>query len=590
MSALAVATGSINLGQGFPDADGPPEVNEAAIAAIRAGHNQYPPGDRDPRAAPARSPSTRRSGTASTYDPDTEVLVTAGATEAIAATLLALCEPGDEVVTFEPYYDSYAACIAMAGAQRRVVQLRPPDYSFDADALAARDHAAHAAPAAQLAAQPDRQGVLARRARADRATVRRARPGRGHRRGVRAPRVRRRARPARDVPGHARPHGHDLVGGQDVLVHRLEDRVGVRVARARRRGAHGEAVPHLRERRPVPARDRGRARACRDRYFRRVAADLAGEARPARRRASPPPGSTCSRRRAPTSSPPTSARWASTTGSRSAGALPERCGVVAVPSVVFYDDKDAGTPLVRFAFCKRLDVLDDAVDAAAGARTVKVAAVQHDIVWEDRDANFAQLGAADRRRRGRAGARPRRADRDVLDRVLDGDRAHRRAGRRPEHAVPRRAGRGRTACGCAGRCPRCSAGDDAAVEHVGPRRARRSRSPLRQDPPVHATAASTSTTPPATDRVTVDVDGVRCQPVRLLRPALRRRVLGARADDRLLRRRRQLARGAPRALAHAAARPGDREPGVRRRRQPRRARAASSTTRATARSSTRSAR
>ena len=135
MSALAVATGSINLGQGFPDADGPPEVNDAAIAAIRAGHNQYPPGTGIPELRPAIAEHQAK-WYGLDYDADTEVLVTAGATEAIAATLLALCEAGDEVVTFEPYYDSYAACIAIAGAQRHVVQLRTPDYSFDADELA----------------------------------------------------------------------------------------------------------------------------------------------------------------------------------------------------------------------------------------------------------------------------------------------------------------------------------------------------------------------------------------------------------------------------------------------------------------------
>ena len=135
MSALAVATGSINLGQGFPDEDGPPEVMDAAVAAIRAGHNQYPPGIGIPElrhaivAHQAKWYDLR-------YDADTEVLVTAGATEAIAAALLALCEPGDEVVTFEPYYDSYAACIAMAGAHRSLVQLRSPDWSFDREALA----------------------------------------------------------------------------------------------------------------------------------------------------------------------------------------------------------------------------------------------------------------------------------------------------------------------------------------------------------------------------------------------------------------------------------------------------------------------
>jgi N-succinyldiaminopimelate aminotransferase len=134
MSALAIATGSINLGQGFPDTDGPDEVKQAAIDAINDGHNQYPPGIGVPELRHAIEAHQQRFY-ALRYDADTEVLVTAGATEAIAASLLALCEPGDEVVTFEPYYDSYAACIALAGAQRRVVTLRAPDYSFDAGEL-----------------------------------------------------------------------------------------------------------------------------------------------------------------------------------------------------------------------------------------------------------------------------------------------------------------------------------------------------------------------------------------------------------------------------------------------------------------------
>lgn len=136
MSALAAATGSINLGQGFPDEDGPDAVKRAAVEAIERGCNQYPPGIgvAELRRAVARH-QQRFYGL--TYDPDTEVLVTAGATEAIAAALLALCEPGDEVVTFEPYYDSYAACVALACAGRRVVQLRPPDYAFDPDELRA---------------------------------------------------------------------------------------------------------------------------------------------------------------------------------------------------------------------------------------------------------------------------------------------------------------------------------------------------------------------------------------------------------------------------------------------------------------------
>ena len=136
MSALAVETGAINLGQGFPDTDGPEVVKQAAIDAIDAGHNQYPPGIGIPELRRAiRAHQQRFYGL--DFDADTEILVTAGATEAIAAALLALCGPGDEVVTFEPYYDSYAACIAMAGATRRVVTLRTPDWSFDADALRA---------------------------------------------------------------------------------------------------------------------------------------------------------------------------------------------------------------------------------------------------------------------------------------------------------------------------------------------------------------------------------------------------------------------------------------------------------------------
>ncbi|WP_020119254.1 pyridoxal phosphate-dependent aminotransferase [Streptomyces canus] len=125
MSALALRTGSINLGQGFPDTDGPEEVREAAVRALRDGRgNQYPPGPGVPELRTAvAAHQERRYGLS--FDPDTEVLVTAGATEAIAAALLALVEPGDEVVALEPYYDSYAACIAMAGGTRVPVTLRP---------------------------------------------------------------------------------------------------------------------------------------------------------------------------------------------------------------------------------------------------------------------------------------------------------------------------------------------------------------------------------------------------------------------------------------------------------------------------------
>jgi N-succinyldiaminopimelate aminotransferase len=136
MSALASATGAINLGQGFPDEDGPAEVLEAAREAIAGGLNQYPPGLGMPvlREAIARH-QKRFYGL--DVDPDAEVLVTAGATEALAAVLLAFVDDGDEVVTLEPVYDSYAAVIALAGGRHVAVPLAAPDFSPDPDALRA---------------------------------------------------------------------------------------------------------------------------------------------------------------------------------------------------------------------------------------------------------------------------------------------------------------------------------------------------------------------------------------------------------------------------------------------------------------------
>jgi len=137
MSALALTTGSVNLGQGFPDTDGPAEIAAAAAEAILAGRgNQYPPGPGIPELRHAVATHQKRFYGVD-VDPDREVLVTAGATEAIAAALIALLEPGDEAIAFEPYYDSYAACIAMAGGRRVPVTLRPPAFRPDLAALRA---------------------------------------------------------------------------------------------------------------------------------------------------------------------------------------------------------------------------------------------------------------------------------------------------------------------------------------------------------------------------------------------------------------------------------------------------------------------
>jgi len=136
MSALAMRTGAVNLGQGFPDADGPASVLAAAQDAIRSGANQYAPGIGVPALRQA-IPRHQQRHYGLDLDPDTQVLVTTGCTEGIAAALLGLVDPGDEVIVLEPYYDSYVAMIAMAGGVRRVVTLRAPDFRLDPDELRA---------------------------------------------------------------------------------------------------------------------------------------------------------------------------------------------------------------------------------------------------------------------------------------------------------------------------------------------------------------------------------------------------------------------------------------------------------------------
>jgi N-succinyldiaminopimelate aminotransferase len=362
MSALAVRTGAVNLGQGFPDTDGPPEIAQAAIDAIRAGHNQYPPGIGIPELRLAIA-EHQHHWYGIDVDPDTEVLVTAGATEAIAAALLALCEAGDEVLTFEPYYDSYAACISMAGGRRVPVLLEPPDYHFDPDRL--------------RAAVTDRTRILLLNSPHnptgkvfDRAELEEI------------------ARVCRD---------HDLIAVTDeVYEHLVFDGEHIPLS----------TLPGMRERTvtissagktfsftgwkigwvsgPAPLVDavktakqfltyvngapfqyavatglrlpderiRALADELRDRRDQLAAGlDAAGFT------VFPPAGT-----------------YFVTTDIRSLGeedglafcrALPERCGVVAVPNVVFYDDEDAGRPLVRFAFCKRAEVIAEAVTRLA---------------------------------------------------------------------------------------------------------------------------------------------------------------------------------------------------------------------------------
>ncbi|MBO9533607.1 MAG: aminotransferase class I/II-fold pyridoxal phosphate-dependent enzyme [Solirubrobacteraceae bacterium] len=136
MSALAEETGALNLGQGFPDEDGPAEVVEAAVDALRAGHNQYAP---LPGVAPLREAiaehQLRHYGIA--LDPATQVQVTFGATEALAGAILGIVEPGDDVLALDPTYDAYAALVARAGGRLRPIVMRPPAWRVEREAIEA---------------------------------------------------------------------------------------------------------------------------------------------------------------------------------------------------------------------------------------------------------------------------------------------------------------------------------------------------------------------------------------------------------------------------------------------------------------------
>lgn len=359
MSALATATGAINLGQGFPDTDGPTEIADAAVAAIRAGHNQYPPGPGIPelRGAIARH---QQHWYDLSFDPDTEVMVTAGATEAIAASLIALCEPGDEVVMFEPYYDSYAACTAIAGATRRVVTLRPPDYGFEIDALkrAITDRTrvlllnsphnptgkvfdrAELEAIAQLCV--DRDLVVMTDEVYEHLTY----DGVEHIPLATLPGMR-----DRTVTISSAGKTFSFTGWKIGWVCAQPDLLNA-VRTAKQFLTYANGAPFQ----PAIAAALGLP----DRYYRDFAADLAS------RRDLLIAGL----RDAGFEVFPSNGTYFVTADIRSLGevdglafcrSLPERCGVVAVPNVVFYDNKDAGRSLVRFTFCKRAEVLAEAV-------------------------------------------------------------------------------------------------------------------------------------------------------------------------------------------------------------------------------------
>ena len=364
MSALAVATGSINLGQGFPDTDAPREVLDAAIAAINSELNQYPPGPGMPVLRHAVAAHQQRFYGLE-YDADTEVLITCGATEALAGALLGLLDTGDEVVVFDPLFDSYAPCIAMAGAVPKPVPLRPPSYTFDADQLRA-------------AVTPKTKLILL------------------------------------NTPHN--PTGRvftreemqtiaDLAIERDLLV--LTDEVYEHLTFDGAQHIAMATLPGMRERTlsissggktfnttgwkvgwlcgPPPLVQAARTAkqfltyvssgpfqpaiaaglGLPDQFFHDVAADLQAK------RDHLLPGL----RAAGFDVYDTSATYFVTADIRPLRAdgdgmafcreLPDRCGVVAIPNEVLYLDKAAGRHLVRFAFCKRLEVLDEAAQRLA---------------------------------------------------------------------------------------------------------------------------------------------------------------------------------------------------------------------------------
>ncbi|MFD6469523.1 pyridoxal phosphate-dependent aminotransferase [Streptomyces goshikiensis] len=360
MSALAARTGSINLGQGFPDTDGPAEIAEAASRAVLAGlGNQYPPGAGVPELRTAIAAHQQRFYGLS-YDPDTEVLVTAGATEAIAAALLALLEPGDEVIALEPFYDSYAACIAMAGAVRVPLTLRAPDFRPDLDAL--RD-----------AITPRTRLLLLNTPHNPTGTV---------------------LTPA-ELAGIA-----ELAVRHDLLV--ITDEVYEHLVFE---GSHTPlaSLPGMRER-TVTISSAGKtysftgwkvgwitstpelvtavrsvkqfltyvssgpfqyavaeALGLPDSYYEGLRADLAAK-RDLLSDGLAAAGFQAYRPQGTYFVTTDIAPLGESDGIAFCRALPERCGVVAIPNQVFYDDKSAGATQVRWAFCKKTEVLREAVD------------------------------------------------------------------------------------------------------------------------------------------------------------------------------------------------------------------------------------
>jgi N-succinyldiaminopimelate aminotransferase len=358
MSALAVRTGAVNLGQGFPDTDGPAAVIEAAVAAMRDGHNQYPPGDGIPALRTAVAEHQRRFYGLE-VDPDGEVLVTVGATEGIAAALLGLCEPGDEVVCLEPFYDSYAACIAMAGASRRGVTLRPPGWEVDLDAMAAAIsprtrlvllNSPHN-PTGRVLSRAELEGIAALCVEHDLLAVTDEVYEHLVFDGEHVPLATLPGMGERTLTVSSAGKTFSLTGWKIGWVTGPAELVtAVRTAKQFLPSAVGTPLQHA-----VAA-----ALPLEDGFYERGAADLG--AKRDRLCAGLEAAGFEVYRPAGTYFVNADIRpLGEEDGVAFCWGLPERAGVVAVPTSVFFDDQAVGRPLVRFAFCKRDEVIDEGV-------------------------------------------------------------------------------------------------------------------------------------------------------------------------------------------------------------------------------------
>jgi N-succinyldiaminopimelate aminotransferase len=358
MTALAVRTGAINLGQGFPDTDGPPEAIEAAVAALRGGENQYAPLPGVPALREAILEHQRR---CYGLEPE-DVLVTFGATEAIASAVMGLCDPGDEVVVLEPSYDSYTACVAFAGATPRFVTLRPPDFAVDPEALRAAIEGGRGRVRAILVNTPHNPtGRVMSRAELEAI----ADACRQHDLICISDEVYEHLVfdgehiPPATLPGMAQrtltissvgksysftgwkigwcSGPAELVAATRTVKQFLTFAGGTPLQHA---AAAALGLPHS-----VLDALRDDLRAKRDQLCAGLSAAGLEPIVPA--------GTYFINADVGTDS----VQWCAT--------LPERCGVVAIPTGVFYDDKDAGPTLVRFAFCKRPEVIAEAAGRLA---------------------------------------------------------------------------------------------------------------------------------------------------------------------------------------------------------------------------------